>query len=335
MMLYTDRSPIIDEKVANHLLSHAQNDNDEDYFDDYDAPKLAERHFWDEFTESTIDFAQAHARMVDLVWYLLDHLCLLPDFCSEILILFLDMLHDDLNLVEVSLLPIDLLPLHLDQLLARLSMQILLLSRTEAGSMVSEGGHLVLGRVIDILCSLSLFNHVLNVCSPRLNDLYHGLGWVIDLDPLLTPLHEDLFRHFWLSNEHLIVVALVVGNQLIVVVDNLLQLAEVQLLLTDSGSQVIVLFRGAFPISNSLHALLQIYGKFACQLSSLFGLFNPGVKAGAWLLPDDFLSVSDSCRSIRASSSTVLVVLGALSVMLLSITNLFVYRRVELVQAAD
>lgn len=86
------------------------------------------------------------------------------------------MLHDDLNLVEVSLLPIDLLPLHLDQLLARLSMQILLLSRTEAGSMVSEGGHLVLGRVIDILCSLSLFNHVLNVCSPRLNDLYHGLG---------------------------------------------------------------------------------------------------------------------------------------------------------------
>ena len=122
--------------------------------------------------------------------------------------------------------------------------------------MVPCGGHGVRGRVVNIRLCSRLFNHILNVGSPCFNNFDHGLGRVIDLNPLLAPLHEDLLGHIWLSNEHFGVVTFNVVYQVIVAINDLLQLTQVQFLLSDPGSQVIVLLGGLFSVSDCLHALL-------------------------------------------------------------------------------
>ena len=102
--------------------SHAEDDYDEDDLDDDDAPEFAEGHLGDKLAQPRVNLTQTHARMVNLVWYLVDHFGLLLDFYAKVLILILKVLNNRHNLVKVALLVINLLPLQLDQLMAWLTL---------------------------------------------------------------------------------------------------------------------------------------------------------------------------------------------------------------------
>ena len=62
--------------------------------------------------------------MVDLVRNLLDHLGLLSHLHSKVLIFLLNMLHNHLDLIEVALLVVYLLPLELNKFVTGLRLVV-------------------------------------------------------------------------------------------------------------------------------------------------------------------------------------------------------------------
>lgn len=100
--------------------------------------------------------------------------------------------------------------------------------------------------------------HVVHVCRARLDNLDHGLGRVLDLDPLLAALHEHELGHVGLSNEHSAVVRLLMTDQHMVVVDELLQVVQIELLLTDTGSHVVIVLGSFLAGAEGLHTSLQM-----------------------------------------------------------------------------
>ena len=118
--------------------------------------------------------------MVDLVRNLLDHLGLLSHLHSKVLIFLLNMLHDHLDLIEVALLVVYLLPLEPNKLVTSLRLVVWHLLSAQMLVLVPESLHLVCHWVIRRSVALSLFDQVLHICGSFLNDFNDWVSWVFE-----------------------------------------------------------------------------------------------------------------------------------------------------------
>ena len=134
---------------------------------------------------------QPHRGVVNLVRNLRDHLSLVVDLLAKVFILILDMLHDGLNLVEVAILVGNLLPLQLNQLLARLPLVVLHILIAQPPINMTQSCHLVVHRVAARHgIPLGLLDQVLHISRALFDQVKDWVGIVIDFHEFLASFHQ-------------------------------------------------------------------------------------------------------------------------------------------------
>ena len=145
-------------------------------------------------------------------------------------------------------------------------------------------------------------DQVLHVSRALLNKIEDRVSIVLDLDPLLTALHQHLLRYIMLFDENLGIVSFFMCNEHLILIDELLEVFQVQLLLCDTRSKLVVLLGRSIASTDGLHARLKVRGELCGQLACHLYFLRPDVLFGSWLLPGGlllfllfFLSVISVC----------------------------------------